>query len=669
MADFGFYLLLFLFPFALFSAIAGFIAGVTGKVSFYKAAERGVYASFVIGTGAILSIIYLLVTSDMSIEYVASNTNYSLPMFYKIVALWAGHSGSLLLWTWIILTSAAIVVFQNRNKNQELMPFVVFSIMGTAAFFAMLNTFISNPFDTIYQEIDGVVRAFTVPDGRGLNPLLQHPAMIIHPPVLYIGYVGTVIPFGFAMAALISGKLGTGWIKITRRWALTSWAFLTAGILLGGKWAYVELGWGGYWAWDPVENASLLPWLTGTAYLHSVMIQERKGMLKNWNVALVIATYLLAIFGTFLTRSGVVSSVHAFANSGLGPAFAGFLLFALVSSVSLMYWRRSMLRPEEYLDSLVSRESGFLFNNLMFFLATIAVLWGTMFPVISEAITGDKITVGPPWFNNIMVPIGLAVLLLTGVGPLLAWKHTSKESLKKSFTYPTIISISIGVILYLFGIHDVWALASFCISTFVLFIISVEFVKGTRIRAKNSGESYLKAQYQLIIKNTRRYGGYLIHSGVVVIFMGITGTLFNSEIRIEVGEGESFELKDYRFTINDISYSINENYRSDFIEMAIEKDGVIVHMAKPEKRYYFSSEQPTTEVDIYSTIKEDLYSVISGVTEDEKRVIIQVYHNPLVKLIWIGSYITMFGIAVAMFPNKREKGKVIRKETEPGDVS
>jgi len=654
MADLGNVLLYSLFPLSIYTTLVALAAGITKRQGLLVAARRGAYSVFAVTTLSVLSLVYLLVTSDFSIEYVASNTNQSLPLFYKIVALWAGHNGSLLLWTWIITIFVGIVAYQNRHKNNDLMPYVIFVMAGTTVFFSVLNVFISNPFDTLYQDLGNTLQEFAVQDGRGLNPLLQHPAMIIHPPVLFIGYVGTVVPFAFAIAALITGKLGAGWIHTTRRWALTTWGFLAAGIVLGGKWAYVELGWGGYWAWDPVENASLLPWLTATAYLHSVMIQERKGMLKVWNMALVIATYLLAVFGTFLTRSGIVSSVHAFANSGLGPAFAVFLTTATLFSVGLLLYRRKDLKPDEEMQSLVSRESGFLFNNLLFLLATIAVLWGTLFPVISELFTGDQITVGPPWFNNIMIPIGLALLLLTGVGPLLAWRHTSTETLKRSFGWPILGSFIFVLVLLGFGVNDGWAIGSFAISFFVTWTIVVEFIKGAGVRRKNSGENFFKALYMLSRKNTRRYGGYIIHLAIVLMFMGFTGNAFNSETRAEVGEGDTFTLDSYSFKTLAINSAETENYSSQSLELEMSKKGKVVDTLHPERRYYFASEQPSTEVDIYSTMREDIYIVLSGASNDGEKVIVQVYRNPFVKFVWIGAWLLVFGTLFAMVPNLRE---------------
>ncbi|MCF7796827.1 MAG: heme lyase CcmF/NrfE family subunit [Lentisphaeria bacterium] len=659
MSEFGHIFLTFLFPLTLFTTVVAFMAGRTHRESLYQASRNGVYAVWIVTTLAILALEGLLLQGDFSNAFVYGNTNRALPVFYKIVALWAGHDGSLLFWTWIITSFSALVVWQNRNKNRELMPYVIFTMMGTTVFFATLNLFVANPFDTWMQSMGGTMMPIAAQDGRGLNPLLQHPAMIIHPPILYLGYVGTVVPFAFAIAALITGRLGTGWIKITRRWALVSWGFLSAGILLGGKWAYVELGWGGYWAWDPVENASLLPWLTSTAYVHSVMIQERKGMLKIWNMALVIGTYLLAIFGTFLTRSGIVSSVHAFANSGIGPAFSSFLLIALIASIVMIIWRRDQLRSEEQFESLVSRESGFMFNNLLFVLATVAVMWGTLFPVISQLFTGEQITVGPPWFNTIMIPIGLAVLLLTGVGPLLAWRRTSVESLRKSFGYPFVASIVLLILLLLMGMRDGWALGSFAISFFVMWIIASEFLKGARIRAKNTGENFLQAMGKLTMKNTRRYGGYIIHAAIVIIFIGFTGAAFNEEARQVVSVGGSFDFGGYTVKCIDKGHTQNENYRTDYVYLELYKNGRKVDDLRPQKRLYFASEQPTSEVAIYSTLREDIYVVSVGESQDGSQAIVQIYRNPLVKWVWIGSFVLVAGTILVLIPNYREKRKPI----------
>jgi len=654
MADFGNTLLLFLLPLSVFTALAGFLAGYTRKRGLYLAARRGVYAALGIVTLSVGALLYLLITGDFSIAYVVENTNRALPLFYKYVALWGGHNGSLLLWTWMILIFAASAVYLNRDKLSDLMPYVIFTIMVTVIFFSILNIFISNPFETLYRKIGNTYEIFHRSDGQGLNPLLQHPAMVIHPPMLYAGYVGMVIPYAFAVAALIYGRIDRGWVKVLRRWTLVAWGFLTAGILLGAEWAYDVLGWGGYWAWDPVENASFLPWLTGTAFLHTIIVQENKGMLKVWNVTLILATYLLAIFGTFLTRSGVVSSVHAFSNTGIGPAFTIFLLIGLVTGVALIVWRRDLLQTEQSLESMLSRESGFLFNNLLFLLATLAVLWGTMFPTISEAFLGEQITIGPPWFNHIMVPLGLAILLLTGLGPLLAWGHTSTGSLKRNFLKPLIGSVILALVLLALGLRNGWALGSFSIAFFVLWTIVAEFIKGTVVRSRNTGENLALAFVHLVRKNPRRYGGYIVHFGVVLLFVGFTGKVFDKDIKGAAAVGDTLSIKPYQIVVKNIRHEHNNNYSADIVDADILKNGKYLTTLHPEKRLYFASNQTISEVDILTGFKEDVYLVLSGMSTDGTQVGLQVYLNHLVRWIWIGSVIIILGTLIALVPAYRE---------------
>jgi cytochrome c-type biogenesis protein CcmF len=442
--------------FAAYAVLASLLGVWKKNARLTESAERALMACTALSTIACFSLVALLLRSDFRFEYVASYSNRDLPFFYKVASLWAGNDGSLLFWSWLLMLFSGIVVATNRTKNRELMPYVVATLGGIALFFTYVNFWVCNPFEQLGVMTAQGPQPWAPADGRGLNPLLQHPIMAIHPPILYVGYVGFVIPFAFCIAALATGRLGAEWITSTRRWTLVAWAFLGTGLLLGGRWAYVELGWGGYWAWDPVENAALLPWLTSTAYLHSVMIQERKGMLKVWNVSLVIITYLLCIFGTFLTRSGVVSSVHAFAESDFAKIFLVFIALAAGASAALVFHRLPALKSENELDSMISRESGFLYNNLLFVVSCFAVLWGTMYPVLSEAIQGEKAMVGPAWFNRVNIPIGLALLALTGVGPLLAWRKSSLDSLRRNFTWPLVSGVLTGVILAALGMRHAY---------------------------------------------------------------------------------------------------------------------------------------------------------------------------------------------------------------------
>src|SRR3989441_2950161 len=473
-------------------------------------AERAVYATWALVVLAVLSLEYCIFTDRFDLEYVASYSNRALPKIYKITALWGGQAGSLLFWEFILITYASLIVLTNRRRNRSLMPLVVTTLLVVSTFFLGLVNFLARPF---------VGLAFAPEDGNGLNPQLQNPFMAIHPPCLYLGYVGLTLPFAFAMAALATGRLDDTWFRTTRRWTILSWFFLGTGILLGGWWAYVELGWGGYWAWDPVENASLIPWLTCTAFLHSVMIEERKKMLRVWNLSLVIMSFLLAILGTFITRSGVISSVHSFTKSDIGPVFAGFLGLCTLVSVGLLLYRLPDLKGEHRLDSFVSRESTFLFNNLLLVGAAFAVLWGTLFPIISEAVRGVKITVGPPFFNEVMVPIAFALVTLAGICPVIAWRRATPRKLVEKIQIPFWALLGGVVALLLRGVRDVYALVSFGLAVFVIATTVMEFFWGARSRQKVTGQRFGGALLSLVDKNKRRYGGVTPHPGFILIII------------------------------------------------------------------------------------------------------------------------------------------------------
>ncbi|MFQ5511551.1 MAG: heme lyase CcmF/NrfE family subunit [Candidatus Krumholzibacteriia bacterium] len=665
MANFGNLSLTLAFVFAVYSILALSIGLRIQRKELVKSGRRAVYAYFVFVTCAVMSLVYLLGTSNFRIEYVASVSNEAMPFYYKLAALWGGQEGSLLFWTWIISIYAVIVAYRNRNRRTDLVPAALAVMSLTALFFLVLNRFTENPFKelAISHAGSGGVSPFTPADGQGLNPLLQHPVMVIHPPILYLGYVGMVVPFAFAMAALITRELGNAWITLIRRWTLIAWGFLGLGILLGGKWAYMELGWGGYWAWDPVENASLMPWLTSTAFLHSVIVQEKKNMLKVWNVTLIIATYLLVIFGTFLTRSGVVSSVHAFAESSIGPFFVGYIALTGAACVLLIFSRLQYLRSENELDSVVSRESSFLFNNLVFLGACFAVLWGTIFPVVSEAIQGEKITVGAPFFNKINIPVGLFLLFLTGVGPLLAWRKTSMRSLRKNFLWPLAAGAVVGAALFAIGVRGFYALMSLFLCVFVTLTILFEFYRGVRARVRAHGEMPHQALLRLVSKSKRRYGGYIVHFGIVLIFLGITGNAFNRETQGEVKEGETVSIGDYELRCERIFDGEAATYSYLAADLSVTKDGKSLGTLTPEKRYYQASEQPTSEVALHSTLVEDLYTVFAGLSDDQERAVIQLYLNPLVAWVWIGTLVLVFGTIVTILPDAHE-ARIQRKKKQ-----
>ena len=659
----GNFSLMAVFALSIYATIASVAGDRRGRPGLVASAERALLACVVLSTLAVVSLTTLLVRSDFTFEYVANYSNRALPLVYKVAALWAGNDGSLLFWSWLLIVFSGVAVLQNRYRNHQLMPYVVASLGVIIAFFTYMNYWVTNPFEQLaLVSQSGTPEIWAPQDGRGLNPLLQHPIMAIHPPILYIGYVSFAIPFAFCVAALLTRQLGNEWITSTRRWTLFSWFFLGTGIILGGRWAYVELGWGGYWAWDPVENASLMPWITGTAYLHSVMIQERRGMLKVWNVSLVIITYLLCIFGTFLTRSGIVSSVHAFAESDFAWKFLSFIVVVAAFCFWLVMTRLPDLKSENELDSLVSRESSFLFNNLVLLAACFAVLWGTMFPVISEAVQGEQISVSAPFFNKVNIPLGLLLLFLTGVGPLLAWRRSSLDGLRRNFLWPSVAAIATGIVLLAFGVRHVYALTCFVLSVFVIGTIVHEFHKGARTRKTHRGGSYLSALVDLTMMNTRRYGGYIVHFGIVLIFIGIAGSAFNTDVTANLTPGESMQVGNYTAKLDRLEDGSTPNHSWWSAVLEVSKDGKTVGTFDPQRHFYFASEQPTSEVRRYSTFREDLYMVFSGVTDDEKATV-QIYLNPLVRWVWIGGIVMFLGSILTMVPNRREMRLVRREAT------
>jgi cytochrome c-type biogenesis protein CcmF len=641
--------------FAAYAVVAGVVGGKLRSLRVVRSAERATLAFFVMVTVAVVALEYLILTNDFHNAYVAEHSNRDLFTFYKVAALWAGQEGSLLFWTWLLSIYSALAVLLNRKKNRQLMPYVVAVLMGTGVFFSSLVLFVANPFQELSLASPAGVQPFAPPDGNGLNPLLQYHSMVIHPPMLYLGYVGMVVPFAFAMAALITRQLGDNWIRTTRRWTMVPWMLLGLGILLGGNWAYAVLGWGGYWGWDPVENASLLPWLSGTAFLHSVMIQEKRGMLKVWNVVLVITTFFLSIFGTFLTRSGIVSSVHAFAQSNIGPFFAVFLFIILFLSLTLLFLRLDHLKSENKLDSLVSRESGFLFNNWILLALVFAVLWGTLFPLISKAVQNVSVTVGAPFFNKTAIPMGLLLLFLTGAGPLLAWRKTSFQSLKRNFLAPLIIAGVSGAILLIAGVRHFYAWMTLVLSIFVGVCILGEFWKGARTRMKTAGENFAQALYNLTMRNTRRYGGYVVHLGIVLLFIGFAGLAFKTEGKGLMREGDLLRVRNYLLRCDGLANGDTPNYEYTRALITVTKDGHAFTSMHPEKRFYKASQQPTSYVSIHPTLSEDLYVVLAGLDQDTGKAVIEVFVNPLVMWVWIGGVVVFLGTLLALVPSRVER--------------
>ncbi len=655
MADFGNFCLLFALCLSLYAIFAALIGASQRRPGIVASAERAVYAAAGCVALSLASLLHLLLRNDFSTSHVAYSSSRDLPFFYKIAAVWGAHDGSMLLWVFFTSLLCAIVVFQNRSRFRDMMPYVTAVLMIDLCFFLSLNLFFANPFHQLTRVLaDGSMQPFTPADGQGLNPLLQYWAMVIHPPILYFGFIGFLAPFAFAIGALATRQLGAAWIRTVRRWTLITWFFLSAGLLLGAKWAYVVLGWGGYWGWDPVENSTLLPWLTGTALLHSIVIQERRGMLKTWNMILIVLTYLLGVFGTFLTRSGVVSSVHAFADSGLTIFFNVFMGSILVASLCLILLRSSFLKSERPLASFLSRESAFMFNNLVLAAVCLAVFIGTMFPVFSKWVQGVPITLDAGFFNRISKPIGLILLLLTGAGPLFAWHKTSPDGLRRAFYRPVIAAGIACAGLLIGGMRDVYVVAFLSLCAFALTSIVEEFRKGAVVRRRAAGENFAAAVVNLAMRNKRRYGGYIVHLSVVLICIGLAGSAFNREASGRLSAGQKLNIGNYTLTLEAFREGETASYRYGQTVLQAYKNGKFVRTLIPEKRVYKAGEgQSVTTVALHSTPKEDLYVVFSGTSGDDSKCEIAAHVNPLVFWIWAGSIVMIFGTLLALAPDRK----------------
>lgn len=648
MAETGYVSILVSFILSIYVVLASVYGAKSGRRDFIDSARNAALAIFFLLLIATLALVYSLVNLDFSLKYVAMNTSTDLDMIFRVTSLWAGQSGSLLLWALVLAVYMALVVLQTRGKSRELMPYVIATLGAISIFFTFIIAFVESPFETL---------PVTPLEGRGLNPILQNVYMAIHPVTLYLGYVGVAVPFAFAMGALLSGKLGDEWIRYSRKWTLFAWTFLSIGLILGARWAYLELGWGGYWAWDPVENAAFMPWLAATAFVHSVMIQEKKGMLKKWNMALIILTFFLSIFGTFITRSGVISSVHSFAQSDIGPMFLVFIAIILIFSFSMFLYRIRDLESENRFDSILSRESAFIFNNLLFLGAAFAVFLGTIFPILSEAVTGEKILVGPPYFNRVNTPIALVLVLLMGVGPLISWRKASRENLFKNFFVPTVAAVVTGILLFSLGIDELYALLAYSLSAFVLMTVFTEFFRGVRVRAKR-GENPLLAFGRLVSKNKRRYGGYIVHVGVVLMVIGITSSsVFVTEKQVTLSKGDSVTLKDYVFTYNGIKQYTTNAKNATVASLTAFKDGKEIGILSPEKNLYkYEGNREInqeTEVALRSTLTDDLYIILMSFTDDGSATL-RVILNPMVSWIWAGGVVLVLGAIVTMMPSGRK---------------
>jgi len=660
MAQIGSFALLLALALSLYCFGIGLFALVTrNSPDSSRLGETARRAGVVIFPAVLLAAICLVVAAfrnDFRIAYIFHHSNRDLDAKYKFATLWSGQEGSLVFWS-LLLSAYAFVLRLRYKTDPRLFAYASVVLAGIQIFFFALVNFAANPFGLL----EGPLRA----DGTGLNPLLQYPEMVIHPPMLYLGYVGFSVPFAFALGALIMRYPGEKWIHITRRWTMVTWGFLTIGVFLGAHWAYAVLGWGGYWGWDPVENASLMPWLVGTAFLHSVMMQEKRGMLKVWNMWLVFFAFWLSIWGTFLTRSGIISSVHAFAQSSIGSWFAWLLGISLVVFIFFFVKNKDHLRSEHKLEAIVSRESSFMFNNLLFCALCFTVAWGTWFPKISEWVQGNKVTVGAPFYNRVAIPVALLLVILTALGPLLAWRKTSFESLKRNFTWPTVGAVVVALFLMLtppswggaFGLRpwkDIsyfYSLMALSLAALCTLTIASEFYRGGRVISEKTGQGLFASMVQLTHRNTRRYGGYIVHFGVVVVIIGVAGGAFNVDKEQEMGYGDKMNIGSYTLVCRSYTSDDSANYESEWAVLDVFKDGKQIDTLTPERRFYKASQQASTLPFIRSGLKEDLYIIYEGLNQDNGHPILKAHVNPLVMWIWLGVWIIIGGTLLALVPN------------------
>ena len=673
-AEFGYGVLLVSLCVAIYSGVAA-VSGVINKSSsMVESARRAMLLTFPLISITAASLIYLLINNHFEVAFVYEVTSLSMPTYLKVTAWWGGQAGSLVFWSWLLAVFTSAVTLRKWDRDIEFLPWVILVSAVTLTFFLSMSTFFENPFNRFWQgsngqlitDIEGnpittvfapVANATTfIPvDGQGLNPLLRHPGMVIHPPMLYLGFVSFVIPYAFAMAALITGRTDDRWIRITRRWSLWAWLFLSFGLVLGGRWAYDVLGWGGYWGWDPVEIAAFMPWLTGTAFLHSVMIQEKRGLLKQWNMILVILTYALVIFGTFLTRSGVLSSVHAFANSPIGPFFMGFVTLTFVSSIALVIWRWPQLQAETEMKSMLSREALFLLNNLLFMSILVVCFWGVIFPLVSELFTGQKITVGPPFYERATSPLFAALLFLMAVAPLSAWGHSTLQTLGRAIWKSVTIAVVGTVVLYFTYTQKLGALTGFFMVILALSATFHEFWRGARARQKAQSENFFVAISRLMGRNRRRYGGYIIHISMALMAIGILGIeIFQKETQGTVAQGEELAIAGYTVKYRELaSWDVFEdgvNYTRAIVD--VYENGIYLGQLNPRIDYYYDSQQNMTIPGQRATMRDDLYILlVDWQPVSSMGATFKIYVNPLVNWLWMGSFVFLFGIIFAAWPD------------------
>ncbi len=682
-ANLGFGALVITFLVSLYGIGASIYGLRQKKAEWVDSARNAMLLTFPLLTLSALSIIYLLATEHYEVEYVASVTSSSMPMYLKVTALWGGQAGSLVFWSWLMSAFASGVTLRKWDRDREFLPWVIVVSLVTLTFFLFLNIFIENPFGRLWLYPTGQIEKhmfqaggttlFTPQDGQGLNPLLRHPGMVIHPPMLYLGFVSFVIPYAFAIAALVTGRTDDRWIRLTRRWTLWAWMFLSLGLVLGGRWAYDVLGWGGYWGWDPVEISAFMPWLTGTAFLHSVMIQEKRGMLKQWNMVLVILTYDLVIFGTFLTRSGVLSSVHAFAQSAIGPLFFAFIGLTLTVSLGLVLYRWNDLKGDAEMKSLLSREALFLLNNLLFLGILVVCFWGVIFPLISELLTGQKVTVGPPFYERANGPLMAGLLLLMSIAPLSGWGLSTYKTIGRLIWKPAIVAVAIEILVIILGVRNPYALIGFFLIALVLTVTLYEYFRAAAARHRRHGENYFQALWTLAKRDRRRYGGYLIHIAMAMMAIGIIGIeMFQTETQGTLAIGETLTLDDYTISYESLSvFDAPDGRNVARAVVNVFKDGQFITSLFPRRDFYFDSNQQMTIPGVRSTLEDDFYVLMVDWQEiSTQNATFKIYHNPLVNWLWIGSWVFILGTLVAAWPKKdlnADRARFTRSVTAAAD--
>src|SRR6476619_5257714 len=651
MAELGRAALILTLGLSLYALVAGGAAAALGRRRLALSARNALVASFFSTLVATSVLVAGFLRDDFSLAYVAGHSSRALPLPYKISAFWGGQEGSLLLWLLVLTAYSALAVWLARKRARDLVVWVTPVLAGIAVGFSWLLVAVSSPFDTIPAAADG----------NGLNPSLQNPYMVAHPVFLYLGYVGLAVPFAFAMGALLSGRTDERWIVTTRRWTIVAWTALGIGQLLGAHWAYQEVGWGGYYAWDPVENAALMPWLAATAFLHSVMIQEKRGMLRVWNHLLVVMAFSLSLFGTFLTRSGIVSSIHSFTQSGIGPWFLAFIVMAVVFSVTMIWLRLPQLRTSARLESLVSREATFLYNNLLLVALCLTILWGTAWPILSEAVRGESVVVGRPYYDFFLRIFGLPLLLLMGIGQLVAWRRASLRGLVRVFAWPACIALAVGLVLILLGSRSsIPGLVAYTFSAFVLATIGQEFVRGTSARRALTGESVPTAFGRLIGRDRRRYGGSGVNASIVLLAIGVAGSsAYDSVVEGKLARGQSLAVGDYRLTYRDLTEREGANATEIRAVLDVRRGGDSLGTIQAGKNAYSVEQQVSNEVGIRSDplTGADLFVIAEQVNEDGT-VFFRIFVKPLVNLIWLAGLVFVLGSLITLWPDAREERRL-----------